>query len=172
MPKIGLGKINNIKIKDLIPKTSENGIEVKQYLSIKDKIEIVENVINSASINKYGLNHIEIELLFDLEIIYKYANITITEKQKEDIMALYDTLQINGILSTVKELIPLQELATLESYLYRSVGAVEKYLNSVKGLLETISQDYDSTKLNIEELVSKIKDPALQEFVKNFPNAV
>ena len=78
--KLGLKKkeeIKNITINDQV-------IEVKQYLPISDKINIITNVIeNSADDNNFA-NPVKVEVFANLEIMYAYTNISFTDKQKGD----------------------------------------------------------------------------------------
>ena len=73
--KLGLKKkeeIKNITINDQV-------IEVKQYLPISDKINIITNVIeNSADDNNFA-NPVKVEVFANLEIMYAYTNISFTD---------------------------------------------------------------------------------------------
>ena len=70
--KLGLKKkeeIKNITINDQV-------IEVKQYLPISDKINIITNVIeNSADDNNFA-NPVKVEVYANLENMYAYTNIS------------------------------------------------------------------------------------------------
>jgi hypothetical protein len=71
--------------------------EVKSYLPITDKIELISNVINlSADENGY-YNPIRIKIFTVLEVVQKYTNLSFTEKQKENPFKLYDLLVSTGI---------------------------------------------------------------------------
>jgi hypothetical protein len=70
----------------------EKNIEVKQYLPIQNKLEIVANVINNSQDDNNFKNIGKVELFAALEIINQYTNITFTEKQKEEPWKIYDIL--------------------------------------------------------------------------------
>ena len=136
--KLGLKKkeeIKNITINDQV-------IEVKQYLPISDKINIITNVIeNSADDNNFA-NPVKVEVFANLEIMYAYTNISFTDKQKENPTKLYDLLEENGIIAEVIAAIPENEYALLLGWIDETIEAFYTYRNSVMGIMEQISEDY------------------------------
>ena len=84
--KLGLSKnqsINNVAWNDCI-------IEVKQYLPINEKLNLISNVINFAHDENNYSNPVKVDVYTALEIMYAYTNINFTDKQKEDVTKLYD----------------------------------------------------------------------------------
>ena len=57
-------------------------IEVKQYLSIEDKYDIIMSTVKNAKDENGLYNDIKVDLFFHLFLVYKYTGITFTEKQK------------------------------------------------------------------------------------------
>ena len=161
--KLGLKKkeeIKNITINDQV-------IEVKQYLPISDKINIITNVIeNSADDNNFA-NPVKVEVFANLEIMYAYTNISFTDKQKEDPTKLYDLLEENGIIAEVIAAIPENEYALLLGWIDETIEAFYTYRNSVMGIMEQISEDYSNLSLDATEIQQKLADPQNLEFLKN-----
>ena len=161
--KLGLKKreeIKNITINDQI-------IEVKQYLPISDKINIITNVIeNSADDNNFA-NPVKVEVFANLEIMYAYTNISFTDKQKEDPTKLYDLLEENGIIAEVIAAIPENEYALLLGWIDETIEAFYTYRNSVMGIMEQISADYSNLSLDATEIQQKLADPQNLELLKN-----
>ena len=85
-----------------------DSIEVKQYLPIKDKIDMIEAVIDQS---KEGTiyNRAKIEMYFSVYLVFLYTNISFTENQKQDIEKIYDVLESNEIFDKVVDLIPDSE---------------------------------------------------------------
>lgn len=172
MAKIGLTKITPIKkgeIKTL--EINEVKLEILTYLPLEKKIELVNKVANDCIIET-GINPIQRDVQMDIAIIEYYTNINFTDKQKEDIFKTYDLLCLNDIVKIVKNAIPSEELGQIEAWLWMCVNAIETYGNSARGILKDITTNYDGAKLNVEELLKDIKDPAMAEFIKNLPNLV
>ena len=161
--KLGLKKIEdtkNITICDQV-------IEVKQYLPISDKINIITNVIeNSADDNNFA-NPVKVEVFANLEIIYAYTNISFTDKQKGDPTKLYDLLEENGIIAEVIAAIPENEYALLLGWIDETIEAFYTYRNSVMGIMEQISADYSNLSLDATEIQQKLADPQNLELLKN-----
>ena len=161
--KLGLKKkeeIKNITINDQV-------IEVKQYLPISDKINIITNVIeNSADDNNFA-NPVKVEVFANLEIMYAYTNISFTDKQKGDPTKLYDLLEENGIIAEVIAAIPENEYALLLGWIDETIEAFYTYRNSVMGIMEQISADYSNLSLDATEIQQKLADPQNLELLKS-----
>ena len=161
--KLGLKKkeeIKNITINDQV-------IEVKQYLPISDKINIITNVIEKSADDNNFANPVKVEVFANLEIIYAYTNISFTDKQKENPTKLYDLLEENGIIAEVIAAIPENEYALLLGWIDETIEAFYTYRNSVMGIMEQISADYSNLSLDATEIQQKLADPQNLELLKN-----
>jgi hypothetical protein len=108
-------------------------IEVKQYLPIEDKYDLVMIALQKAE--EEGIyNPIKIQFYFDLYIVYMYSNISFTDKQKENEFKLYDTLASNGIIASIFELIPDDEYNELMTYIKELIQVKTTFNNSAAGL--------------------------------------
>lgn len=144
-------EVKNIKINDI-------DIEVKQYLPVNDKLDLIARVISGAHDENNFPNPIKIEVIGALEIIMAYTNITFTEKQKEDVAKLYDILDSNGIITQIVSVIPEEEYHFLIDGINDTIQAVYTYRNSVLGILDTVSQDYSNLNLDATEIQKKLAD--------------
>jgi hypothetical protein len=170
MAKISLTKITPVKeLKAKIVTIGEIDIEVKQYLPLKEKIEIA-SVVTGMSTGDMGINPIQRDVLTKFYILDYYTNINFTDKQKEDIEKTFDLLEINDVINRVLEAIPASEIDTVMSWVFICSNTFENYRNSIRGIIEDIVSKYGSTELDIEKLVSQIKDPEVGEFLKNLSN--
>ena len=153
--KLGLKKNEEIGILHI----NEQDIEVKQYLPINEKLELISSVINSAADENNFSNPVKENVFLTLEILYHYTNINFTDKQKEDPVKLYDLVVSSGLVNKVTDLIPEEELDEVINGVAQSVKAIYTYRNSVLGILESISQDYSSLNLDATEIQKKLADP-------------
>lgn len=161
--KLGLAK--NQAVKNIV--WNEQNIEIKQYLPINEKLELITNVLNSAHDEKNFSNPVKVEIFKTIEILYAYTNINFTEKQKEDIPKLYDLITSSGLFDTIKDNIPSSELDMLDESIHVSIDAIYTYQNSVMGILDTISQDYTDLDFNASDIQSKLADPKNIELLKS-----
>ena len=161
--KLGLKKkeeIKNITINDQV-------IEVKQYLPISDKINIITNVIEKSADDNNFANPVKVEVFANIEIIYAYTNISFTDKQKENPTKLYDLLEENGIIAKVIAAIPENEYALLLGWIDETIEAFYTYRNSVMGIMEQISADYSNLSLDATAIQQKLADPQNLELLKS-----
>lgn len=160
MAKVSLTKLGlkvNQDVKNV--EFNEQIIEVKQYLPINEKLELISSVINSAADENNFSNPVKENVFLTLEILYHYTNINFTDKQKEDPVKLYDLVVSSGLVNKVTDLIPEEELDEVINGVAQSVKAIYTYRNSVLGILESISKDYSNLDLDATEIQQKLADP-------------
>ena len=146
----------------------EETIAVKQSLPVQEKLELIGNVIMAAHEQDQNYsNPVKCDIYTELEIVFAYTNISFTDKQKEDLPKLYDTLKSSGLIDNILDNIPEQEINRIFSGVWRSIESVYQYQNSILGILDTIKTDYNNMKLDIDSLNQSITDPETLEFVKS-----
>lgn len=161
--KLGLKKNEDIKTVQICGQD----IEVKQYLPIQEKLELIGRIIdNSANDNNFE-NPVHLEVYTNFEIIAAYTNITFTEKQREDIGKTYDLLFGNKVINDILAWIPKGEYDIIANGVKDTVKAMYTYKNSALGILETISQDYNNLNLEASGIYEKLADPENMSFLKN-----
>lgn len=167
MAKIGFTKLS-LKRKNEVKTITinNNQIEIKQYLPVNEKLELITRVINGAHDQNNFPNPIKIEVIGTLEMIMAYTNISFTEKQKEDIPKLYDLLEENGVIKDIISQIPEDEYNFIIDGINKTVDAVYTYNNSVLGILESVSQDYSNLDFDIQKLQNDIANPENLKLVK------
>lgn len=154
LTKLGLKVNQDIKTVEF----NEQTIEVKQYLPVNEKLELIGNVINLAHDDNNFANPVKVSVFTTLEIMYAYTNINFTDKQKEDPTKLYDILVSSGLVSKVINIIPVAEYHETLSGIKNSIDAVYAYKNSVLGIIEAVSADYSNLDLNATAIQEKLSD--------------
>ena len=168
MAKIGLTKLGlKTDTGVSVYKWGEENLEIKRYLPIQQKLEMIGNVIEMAhDMESNYANPVKTKVLFDLEIMYNYTNINFTEKQKEDPAKLYDLLYSSGLLKQVQTILGDEYSKTLQD-LIDSQKAVYDYRNSVLGILDTVRTDYSNLNLDAADIQQKLADPENMAFLKD-----
>ena len=167
MAKVSLTKLGlkvNQDVKNI--EFNEQIIEVKQYLPVNDKLELISNVINSAHDENNFSNPVKVSVFTTLEIMYAYTNINFTDKQKEDPTKLYDMLISSGVVAAVVNAIPEAEYNEILRGVFDSIDAVYTYQNSVMGILDAVSTDYSALNFDATEIQKKIGDPENMALLK------
>lgn len=152
--KLGLKLDNNIKTITI----NEQEIEVKQYLPINDKLDLIATVINLAADDNNFMNPVKMLVFMKLEIIFRYTNISFTEKQKEDLVKLYDLMETNKVFDNIIALIPENEYNQIYNGVMECATAIYSYQNSIMGVLERVNSDYINTNLDLDILQNKINN--------------
>lgn len=161
--KLGLKKNQDIKTVEY----NEQIIEVKQYLPINDKLDLIGKVLTNSQDENNFANPVKLEVFTKLFIIKFYTNITFTEKQWEDIPKLYDLFVSNGVFEKIFEIIPRDEYVAIFDAVETCADAVYKYRNSIMGVLELIGTDYNNLNLDATKIQEKLSDPESMALLKD-----
>lgn len=141
--------------------------EVKNYLPIREKMELVSRIINQSTDDNGFYNPMRVKLYTTLEVVYAYTNLTFTPKQKEDPFKLYDLLVSTGLYDNITSHICVEDLEELEGSIWDTIKSIYNYRNSVMGILENITADYSSLNLDATEIQSKLADPNNMALLKD-----
>lgn len=164
--KLGITKdeLNKVQIVEYNDQT----IEVKQYLPIAEKSELITRVLNNSVDENTGYyNLLKLDMNLGLEIVYAYSNISFTEKQKEDPMKLYDMLNASKVLNLIIGLVPDGEFYYLNKTTHEMANNIVSYRNSVMGIMEAISTDYSNLDLDATDIQKKLNDPDNMALLKD-----
>lgn len=134
-------------------------IEVKAYLPIQEKLDLIAAVLNQCQDENNFINEAKMSLFMSLEMVYRYTNINFTEKQKEDPAKLYDLLDSNGILGKIAELIPEEEYSFILESIEETAYNLHEYQNSFMGILEATSKDYAGLEYDAEKVKNDMAAP-------------
>ena len=150
--KLGLKQNNGIKAISF----NEQNIEIKQYLPVEEKLELITNVLQLSHDSNNFSNPVKVSVYTALEIIEKYTNINFTEKQKESPTKLYDLVVSNGLISEIVNNIPEAEYNEILKGIQDTIESVYKFQNSILGILETIKTDYSNLELDASLIQEKL----------------
>jgi hypothetical protein len=172
MAKIAFGKLD-LKICDEIKnivyvnnKLEEIEIEIKTYLPINEKIDMISRIINWSLDDNGFYNPIRVKIFTALEIMYSYTNLTFTAKQKENVFKLYDLIVSSGLYDSVIEQIGQKELDEINNTVVIAIEGIYKHKNSVMGVIETLAQDYDNVNMDLTAIQEKLADPNALTLIK------
>ena len=151
-----LGLKNNNQVVNI--NYNEQTIEVKQYISVNDKLKLISDIINNTVDEHSFCNPVKVKVYLLIGIIENYTNISFTEKQKEDVYKLYDSFSssflMNQILSECE-----RDYRELQSWTFDILSKIYDRQNSARGILEALTTDYNNLNFDVEKLQSAISDP-------------
>lgn len=160
MAKISLNKLG-LKIDDSVSivKFNDQDIEVKHYLPVNEKLDLISAIINESADELKFYNVGKLEVFKLIEIIKYYTNINFTDNQLKDTTKLYDLLSSSGLADEILAVIPEVELNFIEDTLFDTVDSIYKYNNSIFGILDAVTTDYKDLNFDISELQKNISNP-------------
>ena len=154
MAVINLNKITPVRSKvDIVVSINGQDVVIKQYVPINVKAAAIERILSNVFNDEGIISPVRERIFVALETISIYTNISITEKALEKADQVYDNLLLSGVLTQVKANIPAQELQAFVDLYEESVKAVERYNHSFVGMMRTISEDYQATRINVDEMM-------------------
>lgn len=142
----------NLKIKNDIKIVEIAGqkVAVKQYLPSEDKNAILEIAMQQADQGTI-LNTYSLDCIFHTYLVIKYTDIKFTNEEKDDILALYDILETNGVIDVVVSAMPEEEYNMLIKKMEEMTENYLTYRNSARALVEQFS-------LFAPDIAEKLKD--------------
>lgn len=168
MAKISLTKLK-LAPKELIKTLiwNEQEIEVKQYISIQDKLNMISEVLNLAADDNKFYNPGKLDMFFALKTIDYYTNLSITDKQKENFIKLYDNFISSGFYTEVFKTIPEDEIGYVYTIMKETADEIYKYQNSAYGILDAMNSDYDNLNFDIQKIMGDIQNKEGVEFLND-----
>ena len=168
MAKLAFSKLG-LKVQDQTNSIifGENTIEVKHYLPLKDKIDLVQTVVNETVDDKGYYNPIQLEAFKVIEVTAAYTNLSFTEKQREDVYKLYDQLVSTGFWGVVWEAIAISERDYIDSKINKIIDNIYQYRNSAMGILENLNVDYDKLAADAKEIEGSISNKDNLQLVRD-----
>lgn len=139
-------------------------INVKTYLPVSDKIDLIQIAMQKAE--EDGIyNQIKLDVYFHLNIVYLYTDIEFEQEDKEDEMKLYDILESNDIIDQVVAAIGEGEYGELREYLETMESDVLAYKNTAAAVLTRIIQDLPKNAAIAKDIVDSFDQEKYQSVV-------
>ena len=142
-------------------------IEIKQYLPIGEKLDLISRVINLSGDEHIFYNPCKVEIFELIEIILTYTNINVTDKQSEDILKLYDLFVSSGLAQAIKNEIPEEELKYINNSIFATITEIYRYRDSAMGVMEQIVQDYKDVDLDAKKITEQLSNNENLSLIKD-----
>ena len=139
-------------------------IEVKQYLSLNDKIDLIDITLQK-SIEGKIYNPIKINAYFHLHLVYLYTNIEFTKKQREDEIKLFDILESNGIIDLVIENIPVEEYEQLAEQIEEKMEVILTYNTTAAAMVNDILEQLPKSAQSAVDILSQVNSTPFQSVI-------
>lgn len=161
-------KNKEIPLKIRFIKINNMDVEIKQYLPVNEKLNLITRVLEQVAQNDYPFaNPVQMDVYTALEILYAYTNIDFSEEEKANPAELYDELEKQGIINMVINAIPEVEYNFLVEGIEETVKAYYSYRNSIKGIIADTVTDYSDLELDAEKIRKDLADPDNMALLKD-----
>ena len=160
MAKIAFTKLSlskNTSVKEV--EWKDQKIEVKQYLPVGDKLDLISRIVNYAADEHVFYNPCKVKIFKLIEVILAYTNINVTEKQQEDVLKFYDLLVSSGFADKIKENIPDEELEYLDDGIWSTIKEIYRYRDSFMGIMEQTQASYKDLDQEVSDIENKMSNP-------------
>ncbi len=142
----------NLNINDEVKKIkiADKEIAVKNYLSIDDKVTLIQLVLQQATDSDI-YNSLLLEAYFNLYLVFFYTNLEFTDEQKENALDTYDLLESNGVIDLVINAIDKEEYEDLYDALLEQRDLNIKYQTSVTYSVSHLINSFNDFTKNLNE---------------------
>lgn len=155
-------KLYNKADKNALSNFIKQTLNVKDYLGIKEKKELIEDIVSATIIYENGLlkfNGIDQYITYAMKCIEVYTDLELSDDIEDD----YDELSKTGLLEaitstfaeeykTVLTLLQMQcDYILMDNSIESKVGTFLTYLSSTINKLPDLAKDFDISKLNIDK---------------------
>ena len=127
-------------------------IEVKQYLPIQDKIDLVQIALQQSWENGF-YNEVKLDMYFHLYIVYFYSNLVFSPEDREDEYKLFDELESNDVIISIIGAMEENEYERLKYYLSALKESTINYKSSAAAVVNSIVQDLPKNAAAAAEIV-------------------
>lgn len=161
-------KFNEIELNELVERKqvdyNNTVINVKQYLPIRDKIDLVQIALQQAEENGV-YNEIKLDMYFNLYLVYLYSDIEFSEEDKEDEFVLFDKLQKSNLLNEIINMIPDSEWTYLMDMIKKQREENLNYKNTAGAVLQSLINDLPQAAAAAKDIVDSFDKEKYQEVI-------
>jgi len=115
----------------------EEMLFVKQYLSAADKYGLIDRCLLSLRLHERPLNPVLSEILFEVELVRAYSNISF-EEFRDGIFKEHDVLNLTGLIDLVIKNIPVEEYENVCEMYEQALAEAKEYHQSLVNLANSI----------------------------------
>ena len=168
----------NIKFEDLNLQTTneiktfkwgDKEIEVKQYLPVQDKYDLVMITLQK-SFEDGIYNPLKLDMYFHLNLLYLYSNIEFSEQEREDETNLCDKLENSGFMTEFLKTWNENEYNYLLDKIDDLQYKIEQYNATAASVLRGFINDLPANAEAAQKIVENF-DPAKYQAVVDFAKA-
>ena len=150
-----------VKINDV-----EYEVHVKFYLPYRDRVQLVQDLVNYVFDDKY-INAVKKDYYWIILFVKYYTDIEISDEDIENVnYEMVDVIVNTDIYKSILEHVDEKQISDLQSLIYETLDDIEKYNSSARGIMESISKDYSQVKFDADAIAKELGDSANFDLVR------
>lgn len=140
-------------------KCCDETIEVCSYLPINEKTKMLQFIVNGALDDTTGtFSPLRVEVYFAIAVCRWYGGITFTKENLQNVAAVYDTLETNGVTDSVIRAIPESEMSFMRGLVEETIQDIERYNTSAAGIIQSMGNNASGLEGEISKILEQIKN--------------
>lgn len=155
------------KVKEVVFK--EVSIEVKQYLPIDLKIDLIDRIIDGSYEEIEGakiFNSVQHEILFIYLTAKYYTNLNLSD---DKVFEMYDILESTGLMNAILNAIPEEELNYINEHLDSRISEIEQSIErraNIGYALDKFLTNFNGDLSNAVKVVEKFNPEEAEQLKK------
>lgn len=152
--KLGLKPVKHVRQCQI----GEVNLEVKSYLPISEKVELIQYVVDNALDESTGcFSPVRLEIYFSIGICKWYAGISFTDKQLKEADKTYDLLEENKVVGIIVACIPQDEYDFMNELVQNTVNDIARYNASAAGIIQSVNSSAGGLNAELTKILDNIK---------------
>lgn len=171
---ISLKKVAPLKSVEPVTITiNDQNVVIKQYVPIIEKSKMIQTLLGRVFDDQLAYSPVRAKIFFALATISLYTNISLTETMiSEKADEVYDLFILNNLYDTIIENIPEKEFKEWHDLTFNCFESYQKHNYSILASFRSIVNDYDTTKFDVEKLMSELQDEEKVGLVKDIVDKI
>lgn len=155
-------------------------MEILKYLSIREKLQLVELVVNNSFTEDGEYSNIMKEVMFDYAVTIFYSDLYKDLDEDRNLFDVYDEIHQNGTIEEVMKCIPYDEIGFLKNNIQTQIDQKLNNENNINviinNFLNNLIQSIPSEK-SINKIIKNLKkefkniDPKNLDMLKGLLNS-
>ena len=142
-------------------KWNELNIEVKQYLPIEDKYDLITIALQESYENGH-YNILKLDMYLHLYIVYLYTNLEFTEAERNEPAKLYDMMQSCGFIDSVVARMAQAEYDNIFNLAKQEAEKLEQYKGTLASVLNSFVAELPKNAQMAKETIEQFDPDAFQ----------
>lgn len=148
-----------VNIATNIVKCGDIELEVKEVISMAEKIDLIQFVVNNTIDQLTGTGSpIRTDIWYTIAVCKWYGGIEFSDEDIQNVTETYDALDFSGLAGQIMNAMDQDERVYLEQVVNETIQDISRYNTSAAGIIHSMSGRAFGLDEQITELLEKVKN--------------